>query len=82
MVCNTDAQHLQTTLTENRVQMGPKLTGGLGCGANPELGYCAVKQQQVTSSSYTPSSREAAEAAINEILERIDGFNMVRIESL
>nr|CCA15485.1 cell division protein ftsZ putative [Albugo laibachii Nc14] len=59
MVCNTDAQHLQTTLTENRVQMGPKLTGGLGCGANPELG------------------REAAEAAINEILERIDGFNMV-----
>ncbi|CCI39333.1 unnamed protein product [Albugo candida] len=59
MVCNTDAQHLQTTLTENRVQMGPKLTGGLGCGANPELG------------------REAAEAAINEILERIDGFNMM-----
>lgn len=39
LVCNTDAQHLRTTLTENRVQMGPDLTGGLGCGANPEVGY-------------------------------------------
>lgn len=38
LVCNTDAQHLRTTLTENRVQMGPDLTGGLGCGANPEVG--------------------------------------------
>jgi cell division protein FtsZ len=38
LVCNTDAQHLRTTLTENRVQMGPEITGGLGCGANPEVG--------------------------------------------
>lgn len=38
LVCNTDAQHLRTTLTENRVQMGPELTGGLGCGANPDVG--------------------------------------------
>ena len=38
LVCNTDAQHLRTTLTENRVQMAPELTGGLGCGANPEVG--------------------------------------------
>lgn len=27
---------------------------------------------------YSNISREAAEAAINEILERIDGFNMVK----
>lgn len=60
LVCNTDAQHLRTTLTENRVQMGPELTGGLGCGANPEVG------------------RDAAEAAIDEILERVQGANMVR----
>ncbi|TDH64808.1 uncharacterized protein CCR75_006637 [Bremia lactucae] len=56
LVCNTDAQHLRTTLTENRVQMAPELTGGLGCGANPEIG------------------REAAEAAIPEILERVQGM--------
>ncbi|CAH0516997.1 unnamed protein product [Peronospora belbahrii] len=59
LVCNTDAQHLRTTLTENRVQMAPELTGGLGCGANPEVG------------------REAAEAAIDEILERVYGANMM-----
>ncbi|KAJ8537383.1 hypothetical protein ON010_g13213 [Phytophthora cinnamomi] len=58
LVCNTDAQHLRTTLTENRVQMAPELTGGLGCGANPEVG------------------REAAEASIDEILERVQGANM------
>jgi cell division protein FtsZ len=60
LVCNTDAQHLRTTLTDNRVQMGPELTGGLGCGANPEVG------------------REAAEAAIDEILEKVQGANMVK----
>ncbi|GLD91720.1 hypothetical protein PINS_up000253 [Pythium insidiosum] len=59
LVCNTDAQHLRTTLTENRVQMGPELTGGLGCGANPDVG------------------REAAEAAIDEIMERVQGANMM-----
>ncbi|KAG7393562.1 hypothetical protein PHYPSEUDO_007399 [Phytophthora pseudosyringae] len=59
LVCNTDAQHLRTTLTENRVQMAPELTGGLGCGANPEVG------------------REAAEAAIDDILERVQGANMM-----
>ncbi|KAF1335461.1 Cell division protein ftsz, partial [Globisporangium splendens] len=59
LVCNTDAQHLRTTLTENRVQMGPELTGGLGCGANPEVG------------------REAAESAIDEIMERVKGANMM-----
>ncbi|RLN58010.1 hypothetical protein BBP00_00007228 [Phytophthora kernoviae] len=59
MVCNTDAQHLRTTLTENRVQMGPDLTGGLGCGANPDVG------------------REAAEAAIDDILDRVQGANMM-----
>ncbi|RQM26744.1 hypothetical protein B5M09_002404 [Aphanomyces astaci] len=38
LVCNTDAQHLKTTLTDNRIQMGSELTGGLGCGANPDAG--------------------------------------------
>ncbi|KDO23098.1 cell division protein FtsZ [Saprolegnia parasitica CBS 223.65] len=43
LVCNTDAQHLKTTLTDNRVQMGSELTGGLGCGANPEAGRLAAE---------------------------------------
>lgn len=38
MVCNTDAQHLSTTLTDNRLQLGKNITEGLGCGANPDAG--------------------------------------------
>lgn len=38
MVCNTDAQHLSTTLTDNRLQLGKNVTEGLGCGANPDAG--------------------------------------------
>merc|ERR1719223_1276428 len=43
IVCNTDVQHLRKSLTENRIQMGPELTGGLGCGANPEMGKLAAE---------------------------------------
>ncbi|CAK4616454.1 hypothetical protein LEN26_011851 [Aphanomyces euteiches] len=59
LVCNTDAQHLKTTLTDNRIQMGSELTGGLGCGANPEAG------------------RLAAEASLDEIMDRIGSANMM-----
>ncbi|CAK4202276.1 unnamed protein product [Aphanomyces euteiches] len=59
LVCNTDAQHLKTTLTDNRIQMGSELTGGLGCGANPEAG------------------RLAAEASLDEIMDRIGNANMM-----
>lgn len=38
LVCNTDAQHLSTTLTDNRLQLGRNVTEGLGCGANPDAG--------------------------------------------
>ena len=38
VVANTDAQHLATCLTDNRIQMGKATTQGLGCGANPDAG--------------------------------------------
>eukprot|EP00936_MAST-01D_sp_MAST-1D-sp1_P002441 g2441.t1 len=44
LVCNTDAQHLATTLTDNRVQLGAEVTGGLGCGANPDMGAAAAHE--------------------------------------
>lgn len=42
-MANTDAQHLKTSLTQNRVQLGQELTFGLGCGANPEMGQLAAQ---------------------------------------
>jgi cell division protein FtsZ len=38
LACNTDAQHLVGSKTDNRIQLGKNLTQGLGCGANPNDG--------------------------------------------
>jgi len=39
---NTDAQALWTNRAINKVQIGERLTGGLGAGANPEVGRQAA----------------------------------------
>jgi len=46
LTLNTDAQHLSTTLTPNRLQIGSTLTSGLGCGANPEAGRLAAEESR------------------------------------
>ena len=38
VICNTDAQALETSSVENKIQLGATLTEGLGAGANPEIG--------------------------------------------
>ncbi len=43
---NTDAQVLETSLAEKKIQIGRQLTGGLGAGANPELGRRAVDENR------------------------------------
>ena len=43
---NTDAQHLATTLTEKRIQIGRTTTQGLGCGANPDVGRAAAEESR------------------------------------
>jgi cell division protein FtsZ len=42
--CNTDAQALSGSLTETRIQLGHTITGGLGAGANPEIGRAAAEE--------------------------------------
>ena len=38
IAANTDAQALQHNLAPVKLQLGPDATGGLGCGATPDLG--------------------------------------------
>lgn len=45
VIANTDAQVLATALTENRIQLGEKLTRGLGAGARPDIGRAAAEEQ-------------------------------------
>jgi cell division protein FtsZ len=42
IVVNTDAQALRHSPVENKIQIGEKVTKGLGAGANPEIGRKAA----------------------------------------
>ncbi len=61
VVANTDAQALQLSSADRRIQLGASITEGLGAGSRPEVG-CA-----------------AAEEALDEIVEHIQGAHMVFI---
>ena len=44
LVANTDAQALNHSLADRRVQLGPKITQGLGAGSRPEIGRAAAEE--------------------------------------
>lgn len=44
VAANTDAQALTNSLAENKIQLGEKLTRGLGAGANPQIGSAAAEE--------------------------------------
>lgn len=46
IVVNTDLQALAHTNAETKIQLGPKLTRGLGAGANPEIGSKAAEESE------------------------------------
>ena len=43
-VANTDAQAMRRSKTENRIQLGPETTAGLGAGARPEVGEASAEE--------------------------------------
>ncbi len=59
IVANTDAQTLENSLTEKRIQLGKDITQGLGAGSYPEVG------------------KAAAEESLDEIVDYLQGCNMV-----
>ncbi len=46
MVTNTDAQALKTSIVPYKIQLGAKLTKGLGAGSNPEIGQRAAQEDR------------------------------------
>ena len=46
VVCNTDAQALENSPIQRKLQLGIHLTGGLGAGANPEVGKNAALESK------------------------------------
>lgn len=47
VICNTDAQALESCAIPNKIQLGADLTSGLGAGANPEVGEKAAQESLV-----------------------------------
>ncbi len=45
-IVNTDAQVLNASLCQNKIQIGKDITGGLGAGANPEVGRAAALENK------------------------------------
>ena len=46
IACNTDAQALQMTDADIKLNIGPSLTKGLGAGANPQIGQGAAAESR------------------------------------
>ena len=44
IVANSDAQALQLSKSERRIQMGTEVTQGLGAGSNPDIGRAAAEE--------------------------------------
>ncbi len=44
IVTNTDAQALNSSIAEQRIQLGPDITQGLGAGSRPEVGRAAAEE--------------------------------------
>ena len=61
LIANTDAQALQSSNCNKKIQLGIKSTKGLGAGMRPDVG------------------KIAAEEAINEIGEKLEGSHMLFI---
>lgn len=47
-VANTDSQALDTSVCQNRIQLGVALTGGLGAGGDPDVGRAAAEEDNQT----------------------------------
>lgn len=45
-VANTDLQALESSSVENKIELGPDITGGLGAGSLPELGRKAATESE------------------------------------
>jgi len=43
---NTDKQALETSKASKKIQIGEKLTRGLGAGSNPEVGKCSAEESR------------------------------------
>src|SRR5688500_19965464 len=54
IVANTDAQALNASPADQRIQLGLRITQGLGAGSRPEIGKAAARSEEHTSELQSP----------------------------
>ena len=59
---NTDKQALHTSKAEHKIQIGEKLTRGLGAGANPEVGKKAAEEKARLAAEKAAAEKAKVEA--------------------
>ena len=52
VIANTDAQSLETSICENKIQLGASVTGGLGAGSMPEIGKRSAEESATEIEDY------------------------------
>ena len=56
IVANTDAQALKQSIAPQRIQLGTKITQGLGAGSRPEIGRAAAEYSAEVKSRAFPAA--------------------------
>ena len=64
---NCDAQALLLSKAQNRIQIGEKLTKGLGAGANPEIGQKAAEESREIIIEQAECAREAGALTVGVV---------------
>jgi len=85
IAANTDVQALSSAKAETVIQLGPKLTRGLGAGGQPEVGRKAAEEsEEVTRPFGFEGSKRGnfAIEGINELREHVDTLLIISNNNL
>ena len=63
IVINTDKQDLNKSVCETKVQIGEKLTNGMGAGSKPEIGQKSAEESRAAIANHLISSLSVSMAA-------------------
>ena len=80
VVANTDAQALQQSKSENKVQLGVKVTEGLGAGARPTVGASAAEETLEEISEDLDEARE--ETSGSKFADRVKNTVLDKVENM
>ena len=82
---NTDKQDLEKSKCKNKVQIGEKLTGGMGAGSKPDIGQKSAEESKAlisqvlegTDMVFITARMKQAEAGIANLTDKVDSMIII-----